>query len=1462
MKRKSRILSFLLAAAMMLSMVVPVAAAAPNISASAGFADDVTLSEDTDSYEASLSVDLDGLDGFTGYELVVDWGSMKDYVSSVKYSANDEVRDANGKPHDYGTHDQMGRLEPYQRYLQVYGADTIADLEGVAIVTFALDGSIPADRYPVGITVIDVIDGNAKPILNREDPSTYLHTTGILTVRNADGTLPDEPVEDAVYKISSSVDSAAGTGSVSFSKAEAQTGETVTVTLAPATGYELDSITATDTTNSAPVELVKITDTEYTFAMPAGNVQVNVSYKLSEPAIDTYSINIGTSANGTVHTNGVSEAEAGETVAVFVKPNEDLEIVSVAVTAETGVAVTVSGGTDQGNGTYKYTFAMPESDVSVDVVFRQVDESNRDDVTAGHILTKGTVLTSNNAPLSGAKVQLVYETGSNKNQVAAETVTGADGSFVLPEVSGSYTYKLQASYDTGILQGKPADPGYIVYSAVKSVSMSSSNVDSKGEVCVQTLTVSLYYEWDVDNDGTIERVYAGKDDKFLTTDDFYQTTVGGKTVNVYADDNGSIQSEKAYYLWEVNDDGVKEKVYVGGGFKAGTDNDYYMFDVDHDPKTADIEVKIGSDCIPATSDDTYTLDVNNDGRSEQVFAGTDGRIATEDDWYISEGETIFAGSDKIAGTSDDWFLGDGDGHGENKTIFTGKDRLPHTEDDFYKRDVDGDGKDEIIYAGEDARFNTSDDYYEAQVGDKPVKVYPGTGDGEDAYEFGRTDDHYSWTVGGENVTVRVGTDKIAGTADDEFGWTVKNNEGGDVPVIVKNGPDGVPGTSDDYYMYDADKDGQEEKVITGPDGISGTKNDYYVKDVNKDGKDETVIAGEDAAFGTPDDHYNAKVNTPDGGQETVPVYAGEDGKFSDPKAPGCDDWYPWDTNGDGKTEPDIYGSDPTDKVFIDGDSLASTGDDYYLADPDKDGENDKIFVGPDGIPGTSDDYYSKDVDGDGVEEDVKAGEDGKFGTDDDHYLKDVDGDGVEEDVKAGEDGKFGTADDHYRKDIDGDGTEDEFRAGADGKLGTPDDEYDKDVDNDGEKETVYVGEDTKPGTGDDWYYPDITFDAGAGKVNGAGTYTVIASAIKALPSASRSGYSFDGWSKTENGSVLTLEQVLALRVDTTLYASYSANSNGGGGSGGSGGGGGNGGGTTVQPSATLTVTFDTAGGSVVEAQTVKSGDRVVKPAAPTRYGFAFTGWYTDEARTKVFDFNTKIKTDMTLYAGWMLSDANPVFKYLTSEHIAYINGFDDGLVHAGESMTRAQAAQVFFNLLNDESKARYGTVEKDFSDVDSGSWYNEAVSTLANMGILNGYGNGLFGPEDTMTRAQFAAICVRIGDLTATGSNTFSDVATNHWAYDSISAAADAGWINGYGNGKFGPDDQITRAQVVTMLNRVMNRSAKAAHLDGLKGLRMWPDNMDPSVWYYYDLIEAGNNHRCTYDAAGVETWTGLKPIE
>lgn len=1237
MKRKPRIMFLLLAVAMMLTMVMPAAAAGPDISASAGFSGDVTLSGDADSYEASLSVDLGGLTGFTGYELIVDWGSLKDYTSSVKYSANDAVRDANGSPKNYGVHDRLGPLESYQRYLQIYGADTITDLAGVALVKFTLNGSIPAGRYPVKVTVIDVIDENAQPILKREDSSTYLMATGVLTVKNADGTVPDEPAEDTVYQISSSVDSDAGTGSVSFSKTEAKAGEAITITLDAATSNELDTITATNTTGGSTVDLTEVSDTEYTFTMPAGNVQVNVSYKLSESTADSYAIKIGAAVNGTVHTNGVMSAEPGETVTVFVKPNEDYETVSVAVTAKTGVKVTVSGGTDQVNGFCKYTFTMPESAVTVDTVFRSTEHSNEDEVAAGHILTKGTVLTSNNKPLAGAKVQLKYTDGAYKGSVAAETITGADGTFVLDEVSGSYNYTLQAIHDTGIQQGKPANPGFTVYSQSLNISRSAGNVSGKGEVISQTLTVTLYYEWDVDSDGSIERIFAGSDDRFLTPDDFYQAAVGGQTVNVYADGEGRIQSEDAYYLWEVNSDGVKEKVYMGGGFKAGTDNDHYLSDVDYDPKTADIEVYVGVDCTPATPDDTYTLDVNNDGKPEIVYADTDGLIATEDDWYISEGETIFAGKDKIAGTSDDWYMGDGDGHDENEKIFVGKDRLPHTEDDFYQRDVDGDGELEDIIAGTDKTFNTADDNYDAKVGGQVVKVYPGTGDHEaDPYEFGRNDDHYGWTVGGEPITVRVGTDKTAGTADDEYDWTVKDSEGGDVPVTVIVGPDGVPGTEDDYYKYDADKDGKDETIYIGPDG--------------------------------------------------------------------------------------------------------------------------------------------------------------------------------------------------------------------------------------------------KPDTKDDWYYPDITFDAGAGTVNGSGTYTVISSAIKTLPTASRSGYNFKGWTIRDNGSTLSLSAIKALRVDTTLYASYSRISSGGSPSGGGGGsssggtsggrpsGGGSGsssGGAAVRPSTTLTVTFDTDGGSTIKAQTVKSGSKIVKPSDPTRNGFAFTGWYTDAACTKAFNFNTKIDKSMTLYAGWKDSGSNSVFKYLTRDHIAYINGFDDGLVHAGESMTRAQAAQVFFNLLNSETKAHYHTRSNNFSDVDTGAWYNEAVSTLANMGILKGYGNGKFGPENTMTRAEFATICVRIGGLNAaSGNSKFTDVAKDHWAYGSICAAADAGWINGYGNGRFGPDDQITRAQVVTLLNRVMNRSAKAGSFDSLKNsaeFRMWPDNMDSSVWYYYDVIEASNGHSCKYDAAGTEIWTGLK---
>lgn len=1516
--------------------------ASTGISTEAGFDGDITLSDDANSYVATMSVDLKGLDAFSGYNLIVDWSSMANHVKEIDYSANAAVLKSlrNGGSLNNAGDSAYADLSDAQR--SVFYANSkktpIENTDGIAEIEFTLNGTIPSGTYPVTVTIIDLTDGSNETVVHPKNQAEYLTATATLTVYNTDGTLSDN-TSPVLYQIISELASAASTGSVSFSKTEAEAGETITVTLNPATSYELDKIMITDVTNSKTVNFTKISDTEYTFVMPAGNVQVQVSYKLAEVTIDSYDITIDSVKNGSVHTNGVTAADAGETVTIFVTPDAGYEVLSVQVIPAKGAAITVDGGSTKQDDAFLYTFEMPECSVTIKASFVEISGGTTvtDDVTAGCIKVKGTVLTSNNNPLANAVVTLEYVNGAYKGQEAARIVTGADGTFVLPEVSGDYTYTLKATYDTGIEKGVETRPGFTVYSQSINISANSNNPENKGELVSQTLTVTLYYDWDLNDDSTVERIYAGKDDTFLTDDDYYVTTVAGKTVYVYADENGNIQSDKAYYLWEVDKDGIKERVYVGGGFVAGTTNDYYMYDVDHNPNTDNIEVYIGKDCEPATSDDWYELDVNNDGKKETVYAGADGQIATADDWYISGDRTIYAGEDEIAGTADDWYLGDGDGHDDLEKIYLGRDRLPNTEDDYYQRDVNGDGELENIIAGADSTFNTADDYYVGTVDGKPVNVYPGeTGNETDPYEFGLRNDHYDWKVGGKDVVVRVGDDKAAGTLDDEYDYTIKDDTDGQVEVVVIVGEDGVPGTADDYYMFDADNDGELEKVFVGADGIPGTADDYYDKDVNEDGNLERIYAGDDNTFATEDDHYFAIVNTPDGDKEVVPVYAGEDCKFSNPGAdPTSDDWYPWDTNRDGEVKPDIYGSDTTDKVFIDGDSLAGTDDDYYFRDADKDGEDEKIFVGPDGMPHTPDDYYIKDVDGDGEDETVYAGDDGIIGTEDDYYLKDpdqdgedekifigpdaipgtsddwyehdVDGDGEKEIVKAGEDGIIGTKgdnydydvdhdgedetvyvgedgipgtegdwypydadhdgedeqvfvgpdgipgtpDDYYIKDIDDDGEDEIIRAGEDGIIGTEDDEYDKDVDGDGEDETVYVGPDAIPGTEDDWYYPVITFNAGSGTVKGSSVYSVISSEITSLPSASRGGYTFNGWTASASSTtILTLEQILALRVDTTVYASYSAISYGGGG------GGGcthakfhfmdNGEGSHDKVCDSCKATIQIKLPHVDEDENGKCDD-----CGACLHKNTHPEYKDDNAHDIVCDDCGETIGNSKHEHNKGECDCGYI------KHIAYIVGKDDGLVHPTDDISRAEVAMIFYRLLDDSVREAYKTNNCKFADVPEDAWYRTAVATLANLGIVVGKSETEFDPSANITRAELATIAARFSSEVYTGeSDMFTDIADS-WAREFINRAAVKGWVQGSGDGTFRPTDNITRAEVMQLVNNVFDRSSLT--LDSLmEGMIEWEDNIDTNAWYYLAVQEATNDHEAVKDENGHETWTAF----
>lgn len=192
-----------------------------------------------------------------------------------------------------------------------------------------------------------------------------------------------------------------------------------------------------------------------------------------------------------------------------------------------------------------------------------------------------------------------------------------------------------------------------------------------------------------------------------------------------------------------------------------------------------------------------------------------------------------------------------------------------------------------------------------------------------------------------------------------------------------------------------------------------------------------------------------------------------------------------------------------------------------------------------------------------------------------------------------------------------------------------------------------------------------------------------------------------------------------------------------------------------------------------------------------------------------------------------------------TDHFAYIQGYADGAIRPLNKMTRAEAAAIFYRLLTDESKAKYLTTGSSFSDVSSTDWFSTAASTLANAKILTGYNDGKFHPDSIMSRAEFAAILARIADAEGSKTNSFTDI-SNHWAKNYISTALANGWVSGYSDNTFRPDQPITRAEVMTMVNRVLHRAVKSG--DMLDGMKTWSDSPQ-GVWYYEAVQEATNAH-------------------
>ena len=212
----------------------------------------------------------------------------------------------------------------------------------------------------------------------------------------------------------------------------------------------------------------------------------------------------------------------------------------------------------------------------------------------------------------------------------------------------------------------------------------------------------------------------------------------------------------------------------------------------------------------------------------------------------------------------------------------------------------------------------------------------------------------------------------------------------------------------------------------------------------------------------------------------------------------------------------------------------------------------------------------------------------------------------------------------------------------------------------------------------------------------------------------------------------------------------------------------------------------------------------------------------------------------------------------TTDHFAYIVGYGNGEVRPQNNITRAEVATIFFRLLTDDVRDENLTKTNRYSDVAATSWYNTAVSTLSSMGIITGYPDGTFRPNAAITRAEFAAIAARFdndGDKTAA---KFSDIAI-HWAKDEISIAYNNGWITGYPDGTFGPQRDITRAETMTLVNRVLNRQPETED-DLLPNMTVWTDNANPKAWYYLAVQEATNSHYYEFKTnSQYEKWTELR---
>ena len=339
--------------------------------------------------------------------------------------------------------------------------------------------------------------------------------------------------------------------------------------------------------------------------------------------------------------------------------------------------------------------------------------------------------------------------------------------------------------------------------------------------------------------------------------------------------------------------------------------------------------------------------------------------------------------------------------------------------------------------------------------------------------------------------------------------------------------------------------------------------------------------------------------------------------------------------------------------------------------------------------------------------------------------------------------------------------------------------------------------------------------------------------------ATHENYTFAGWF-TDAACTLSYTDGTVLNTDTTLYGKWdkiaTPPSSGGGSHG----------------TKYYILHYESNGGTKYADEKYKGNKVVALDKTPSRVGYTFTGWYADQELT---DKITKIKmtSDKTVYAGWKATDVPETLN--SDNHFAYIVGYEDGLVRPNADITRAEVAAIFFRLLKDDVRDSNLTAENAFNDVAFGLWHNKSISTMANVGILKGRTADTFVPNAPITRAEFAAICSRFDQSNVEIKSDFNDI-SGHWAEKEIRRAASLGWIKGYADGSFKPDQNITRAEAASMINRMLHRLPETVD-DLLDGMIQWPDNQ-PSDWYYINMQEATNSHDFKQKGEINEHWTEL----